>query len=40
MNNSIHRVKRDLLPQLSAVDEVIISHQITDDRIQAEEGVL
>jgi glycosyltransferase involved in cell wall biosynthesis len=28
------------LPQLSAVDEVIISHQITDDRIQAEEGVL
>lgn len=33
MNSWIERVKNELLPQLSWVDEVIISHQITDKNI-------
>lgn len=33
MNNWIVRVKQELLPQLKNVDEVIISHQITDKNI-------
>ncbi|MBS9775345.1 glycosyltransferase [Candidatus Gracilibacteria bacterium] len=36
MNNGIKRVKKELLPQLKDVDEVIISHQITDENISPE----
>lgn len=37
MNSWIERVKKELLPQLKNVDEVIISHQITDKNILPEE---
>lgn len=33
MNSWIERVKKELLPQLKWVDEIIISHQITDNNI-------
>ena len=33
MNNWIKRVKKELLPQLKNVDEIIISHQIIDKNI-------
>ena len=33
MNNGINRVKKELLSQLKNVDEIIISHQITDKNI-------
>lgn len=36
MNEWIDRVKKDLLIQLKEVDEIIISHQITDDTINPE----
>lgn len=36
MNSSIERVKKELLPQLINVDEIIISHQITDSSIKPE----
>lgn len=36
MNSSIERVKKELLPQLKWVDEIIISHQITDENIKPE----
>ncbi len=36
MNNWIERVKKELLPQLKNVDEVIISHQITEKNISPE----
>lgn len=36
MNDRIHRVKNELLEQLKNVDEVIISHQITDKNIKPE----
>ncbi len=36
MNDWIHRVKKELLPQLNNADEVIISHQITDKNIKPE----
>lgn len=32
INNNIERVKRDLLPQLSKVEEIVISHQIFDNK--------
>jgi glycosyltransferase involved in cell wall biosynthesis len=34
MNSEIDRVIKNLLPQLNFVDEVIISHQITDENIK------
>jgi len=34
MNEWIERVKKELIPQLKNVDEVIISHQITDKNIK------
>lgn len=40
MNDWIHRVKKELLPQLKEVDEVIISHQITDKNIIPEKDIL
>lgn len=40
MNEWIHRVKKELLPQLKEVDEVIISHQITDTNIIPENNIL
>jgi len=33
MNYWINRVKKELLPQLKNIDEIIISHQITDKKI-------
>lgn len=36
MNDWIERVKKELLPQLKNVDEIIISHQITDSYIKPE----
>jgi len=36
MNEGIERVKNTLLPELQNVDEVIISHQITDENISPE----
>lgn len=36
MNSWIERVKKELIPQLWNVDEVIISHQITEKNIQPE----
>jgi hypothetical protein len=33
MNGGIKRVKKELLPQLKNVDEIIISHQITDETL-------
>lgn len=40
MNEWIYRVKTELLPQLKNVDEVIISHQITDKNILPENNNL
>ena len=40
MNSWIYRVKKDLLPQLQGVDEVIISHQITNNFTKPEEKKL
>lgn len=40
MNYWITRVKKDLLKQLKNVDEVIISHQITEESIKPEESFL
>lgn len=40
MNDWIYRVKKELLPQLINVDEVIISHQITDWSILPESNTL
>lgn len=40
MNEWIYRVKNELLPQLKNVDEVIISHQITDWSILPESNNL
>ncbi|MDR3168436.1 MAG: glycosyltransferase family 2 protein [Candidatus Peribacteria bacterium] len=37
MNEGIERVKEKLLPQLTHVDEIIISHQITDERTPEKE---
>lgn len=36
MNSWIERVKKDVLPQLKWVDEIVISHQITDENIKPE----
>jgi hypothetical protein len=36
MNEWIKRVKNELLPQLKNVEEIVISHQITDKNIQPE----
>lgn len=32
MNENIFRVERELLPQLRNIDEIVISHQITDGK--------
>jgi hypothetical protein len=40
MNDWIDRVLKELLPQLKNVDEVIISHQITDNKIKPKEWKL
>lgn len=40
MNDWIYRVKSELLNQLKYVDEVIISHQITDNNIKPEKEKL
>lgn len=40
MNEWIYRVKKELLPQLMNVYEVIISHQITDKNIKPEQEKL
>ncbi len=40
MNEKIERVKNELIPQLKNVDEIIISHQITDKNIIPEEDSL
>ncbi len=40
MNEWIERVKKELIPQLKNVDEVIISHQITDKNILPEKEEL
>lgn len=36
MNDGIYRVKKELIPQLKNIDEVIVSHQITDKNIKPE----
>jgi len=37
MNKNIEKVKKHLLPQLKNLDEIVISHQITDKSIQPED---
>lgn len=38
MNGGIEDVKSRLLPQLKDVDQIVIAHQITDNRIAEDEG--
>jgi len=40
INSWIDRVKKELIPQLKNVDEIIISHQITDKNIKPEKEFL